>query len=125
MTTTTYRIDDEHGTEIATGFQFREAAQAAALRWENEHPGRQAFVSEDVPETTYAIKHSHGQTDTGYETYEAACAAVRRVYSDAEIGHDGDISQGGERTLCWASAEAAANDDGSRACCVIQARHPA
>jgi len=74
--------------------------------------------------TTYAIKHSHGQTETGFETYEAACDAVRSVYSEAEIGHAGDISEGGERTLCWSCEEDSIDDDGLRACCTITVRHP-
>jgi hypothetical protein len=73
--------------------------------------------------TTYSIEHSHGQTDTGYETYEDAVEAVNRVYPDAEIGHAGDIAEGGERTLCWTDEKTAENDDGSRACCVIQQSH--
>lgn len=73
---------------------------------------------------TYAIQHSHGQTETGFVTYEAALAAVRSVYGEGcEIGHDGDISEGGERTLVWPDTDTAENDDGSRACCSIVARH--
>jgi hypothetical protein len=74
--------------------------------------------------TTYAIKHSHGVTETGFATYPEAVAAVGLVYASVVIGHDGDIAQGGERTLCWRSQEDAENDDGARACAVIQARHP-
>lgn len=73
--------------------------------------------------TTYAMKHSHGQTETGFTSYEAACDAVRSVYADAEIGHDGDIAEVGERTLCWRSEEDATDDDGRLACCSIVARH--
>lgn len=72
---------------------------------------------------TYAITWAHGQTDAGFESYEAAEAAVRSVLSEAEIGHSGDIKDGGERTLFWASAEDAANDDGARAKGSIRARH--
>lgn len=74
--------------------------------------------------TTYSIQHSHGATESGFETYEAALEAVRSVYGeDAEIGHDGDISEGGERTLVWQDEDDAENDDGSRACAVIRAAH--
>ena len=72
---------------------------------------------------SYAIHHSHGQTETGFDTYEDAIAAVKAVYSDVYIGHDGDISDGGERTLCWASEEDSHSDDGARACCSIWKRH--
>jgi hypothetical protein len=73
---------------------------------------------------SFSIKHSHGQTDSGFETYESALDAVRSVYGqDCEIGHDGDISEGGERTLVWSDAESAANDDGARAVCSIVREH--
>lgn len=73
--------------------------------------------------TTYAIQWSHGQTQTGFATLDEAEAAVREVLSHAEIGHSGDLRDGGERTLFWASDEAARDDDGSRAAGSIQARH--
>lgn len=75
------------------------------------------------PATTYAIKWNHGLTETGFATVADAEAAVRSVLSGATIGHSGDIADGGERTLFWASEEDAANDDGSRAKGAIQARH--
>lgn len=68
----------------------------------------------------YSITYSHGVTIHGIETYEDAIAKVREVYSSAEIGHSGDIADGGKRTMCWASAEDAENDDGRRACCEIR-----
>jgi hypothetical protein len=85
---------------------------------------RPAPAVEEEP-VTYAIKWGHGQTDTGFASFEDAEKAVRSVLSEAEIGHSGDISDGGERTLFWASAEAAENDDGARASGSIVVRHPA
>lgn len=68
----------------------------------------------------YKIVHSHGQTDPSVDTYEEALGNVRSVYGDdCEIGHSGDISDGGDSTLVWIDAETAENDDGSRACCRI------
>jgi len=77
--------------------------------------------------TTYAIVWAHGPTETGIDTYEEACERVRSVLGDeCEIGHDGDVSEGGESTLCWGdAAAAAADDDGLRAACRIRVRHPA
>lgn len=72
--------------------------------------------------TTYAVKHSHGLTET-HDTYEEAVAAVRSVYTDPYIGHDGDIAHGGESTLVW--ADEASADDGTSAVATIQARHEA
>src|ERR1044071_3502385 len=77
----------------------------------------------NTTQTTYAIKHSHGTTETGFETYEDAVAAVRSVYRSAEIGHSGDIEDGGESTLVWADAETAKDADESRACASIVKRH--
>lgn len=74
--------------------------------------------------TTYRIHHSHGLTEGAHESYDEACDAVRAVYGeDCEIGHDGDISEGGERTLCWRDEESSRDDDGLRACCSIRASH--
>jgi hypothetical protein len=66
----------------------------------------------------YSVKWSNG-TERRYETYEAAKDAVLESYPDAEIGHDGDISEGGDRTLCWATEDASIDDDGKNAICSI------
>lgn len=63
---------------------------------------------------TYTIKYSNGRTDTA-DTYDAAIEAVRAEYPDAEIGHDGDLENGGDRTLCWETEDEAADDDGASA----------
>ena len=68
--------------------------------------------------SAYKIVWSHGVTEHA-DTYEDAIGVVRAVLSDPAIGHDGDISCGGRRTLCWASEELACDDDGSRAACSI------
>lgn len=74
---------------------------------------------------TYSIHWAHGQTQRGLPTYDAACDAVREVYSEAAIGHDGDISEGGESTLCWADEESSHDDDGVRAVARIRVSHGA
>ena len=68
---------------------------------------------------TYAIKYSNGRVDGGYETYAEAVAAFTLEHDECEIGHDGDLTSGGDRTLCWSSAEDAENDDGARAAASI------
>ena len=65
-------------------------------------------------QTTYQIRHVHGQTEY-HETYEEALAAIEDTYADPVIGHDGDIPDGGRSTLVWADETSAALDDGSRA----------
>jgi hypothetical protein len=62
----------------------------------------------------YCIIYANGQTDAA-NTVKAAIAAIRADYPSAVIGHDGDLSDGGTRTLCWANADDAANDDGANA----------
>jgi len=68
--------------------------------------------------TAATVKYSNGRT-VSCSSYAEALAEVRRSYPGAEIGHEGDLTRGGDRTLCWASAGDAANDDGARACASI------
>lgn len=69
------------------------------------------------------IVWSHGITET-FDSYEEAVEAVEGVLTDPVIGHDGDITDGGESTLFWSSEELATNDDGSRASGTIRVVHP-
>jgi hypothetical protein len=70
---------------------------------------------------SYAIHWSNGRIDGGYETMDAAQDAVLAAHPNAEIGHDGDLSGGGDRTLCWSTEEDSVDDDGARAVCSIWA----
>lgn len=64
----------------------------------------------------YEIQYSNGERDGGYTSYSAAKAAVEeRLGPDGEIGHSGDLSDGGDATLFWASEEESENDDGAHA----------
>lgn len=49
--------------------------------------------------TRYEIHHSDGREAETHDTYDEACDALRAQYPDAEIGHDGDLSEGGDQTL--------------------------
>ena len=62
----------------------------------------------------YAISYADG-TSTLAISYETAVAAIKADYPAAVVGHDGDLSDGGDRTLCWADETDAANDDGANA----------
>lgn len=73
--------------------------------------------------TSYQVTWTNGSQVDRYDTYEEAVAAVRSVLSDPEIGHDGDIASGGERTLFWVDAEHQEDDDGARAAGSIWAMH--
>ena len=72
----------------------------------------------------YSIKFSHGTTERA-ETYEEALDIVQQVFPDAYIGHDGDLSDGGDRTLCWRDEESSEDDDGARAIASIYPLQPA
>jgi hypothetical protein len=65
--------------------------------------------------TTYSVRYGNGRTVTGIATYGEALAEVESSYPDMSAGHDGDLTSGGDRTLCWASEEDGVDDDGARA----------
>lgn len=130
-----FAIDDGDGNQLTTGLPARLAREAAQHRADDlgrsvwlyqvstpEDPG--PFDSEEIRPSGFKIVHSHGVTETGLATYDDAVAAVRAVYSEACIGHDGDIPGGGERTLCWVDKATSVDDDGARTCCSIVRRHP-
>lgn len=70
---------------------------------------------------TYAVEvsYTNGRSES-YESYDAAVEALTTEYPDAEIGHDGDLSDGGDRTLVWESEEDSVNDDGAKAVASIR-----
>jgi hypothetical protein len=76
-------------------------------------------VRDERDKTMYEITYTDGRTDTA-ETYEAAVAIIEAEYEEAEIGHDGDLSDGGDRTLCWADEASSVNDDGANAVASIR-----
>ncbi len=69
--------------------------------------------------SSYEISYSDGRSATA-ETYDAAVETLRNEYPEAEIGHSGDLEDGGDRTLCWACEEDSKNDDGRRAVAAIR-----
>lgn len=63
----------------------------------------------------YRISYADGRTPvTGITTHDNAIATIRAEYPDAVCDHDGDLTDGGDRTLCWAD-EPPVNDDGRHA----------
>ena len=70
----------------------------------------------------YRITYATGQAADEYATYAEACEAVRAEWPDAEIGHDGDLSEGGDGTLCWADEGSSIGDAGQRAVAQITRR---
>lgn len=61
--------------------------------------------------TTYQIDWADGRKEA-HDSYDEACEAVRAEYPEAEIGHDGDLTLGGDRTLCWADEASSEGDSG-------------
>lgn len=54
----------------------------------------------------YRIEHYDGRQGT-YDTMEQAIDALLERYPHAQWGHDGDLFDGGDRTLVWANGKAA------------------
>ena len=51
---------------------------------------------------------------------EVAQTYLLADWPEAEIGHDGDLTDSGDRTLCWADEPSSINDDGARAVASIR-----
>ena len=68
----------------------------------------------------YRINYSNGQRAADCETYDEAVSRIVAEYPDAEIGHDGDLSDGGDQTLCWADEASSEGDDGANAVASIR-----
>ena len=63
----------------------------------------------------YEVRYSNGRKVEMLDSYAAALAEVESAYPGMATGHSGDLADGGERTLCWASEEDSEDDDGARA----------
>jgi len=69
---------------------------------------------------TYEISYTDGRPSVECESYDAAKEIITAEWSDAEIGHDGDLDGGGDRTLCWADEDSSIDDDGANAVASIR-----
>ena len=68
----------------------------------------------------YEISFANGDKPALYTTYEDACGILHEIYGDdIVIGHDGDLSKGGDRTLVWENEKDSENDDGKNAVAYI------
>jgi hypothetical protein len=67
----------------------------------------------------YTINYTDGRKSE-CEDYDAALSAIASEYPDAEIGHDGDLTDGGDRTLCWANESGSINDARANAVASIE-----
>jgi hypothetical protein len=70
-------------------------------------------------EMSYEVQWSVGRCDQ-YDSYDEAAEAILTEYPDAVIGHDGDLTDGGYRTLAWADEASSLNDDGAHAVASIR-----
>lgn len=70
----------------------------------------------------FSIRFASGRTHyvhtAGVEGYSEALELARSEGATI-TEHSGDLSDAGDRTLCWASEDDAHNDDGRRSLCVI------
>ena len=69
--------------------------------------------------SNYTVYVGAGNT-IDFGSLKAAKAFIRKAYPSAVIGHDGDLSDGGDRTLCWADEDSSVNDDGANAVASIR-----
>lgn len=75
---------------------------------------------QDEFEELTEVRWSNGRC-VGELTYAEAEALILAEYPDAEIGHSGDLTDGGDRTLAWADEAASENDAGQKAVASIRA----
>lgn len=66
--------------------------------------------------TRYQLQDDQGHTVSTHDSYEAAVTAAEEwAGEEGVVGHDGDLSECGDRTLIWASEEESEDDAGANA----------
>ena len=104
-------VDFDHirQAEADQGREYSSEAWALAERhlregWDEyrERLAEHRDLAEPTTLDTTRIDWSNSQTET-HESYEAAVEAIEAEHPNAEIGHDGDLLGGGDRTLVWAA----------------------
>jgi hypothetical protein len=64
---------------------------------------------------TFEIHRSDGRV-TRHDSYTDALETCEAEWGeDVEIGHDGDLTDGGDRTLVWRDEASSIDDDGAHA----------
>lgn len=66
------------------------------------------------------IDYTDGRDPSDAGTFDAALAICADHWPDLVYGHDGDMSDGGDRTLVWACEADSIDDDGARAVATIR-----
>lgn len=74
---------------------------------------------------SYRITYANGSLAASeVATYDDAIILCASRWPELEYGHSGDLTDGGDRTLVWACAADAENDDGARAVATIRREEP-
>ena len=61
----------------------------------------------------YSLQDDQGRTISTHADYESAVAAAEEYAgADGVVGHDGDLSFGGDKTLIWSDEESSEGDPG-------------
>lgn len=64
----------------------------------------------------YELQNYQGRTISTHDSYDDAVTAAQAFAgTDGIVGHDGDLSDHGDRTLIWADEASSINDDGANA----------
>lgn len=64
----------------------------------------------------YELQNDQGYTLSTHDNYDEALEAAELFAGiDGVVGHDGDLSCGGDKTLIWANEDASENDPGVNA----------
>ena len=69
-------------------------------------------ANKEGDDMSYKITYRDGRIAVWPE-YDDAIADILHDYPDAEIGHSGDLEDGGDRTIAWETEEDSINDDGA------------
>lgn len=68
----------------------------------------------------FQIHYADGSTGGEHETTQECLDELDRAYPNYFAGHDGDIDEGGDRTLVWRCEDDSIDDDGARAVASIR-----
>lgn len=70
---------------------------------------------------SYRIDYADGRlASSDVATYDDAIALCADRWPEMAYGHDGDLTEGGDRTLVWACETDSIDDDGARAVATIR-----
>ena len=68
----------------------------------------------------YRLHYTDGSLGDVHETTQECLDECEARYPDYYAGHDGDLEDGGDRTLVWANEPDSEDDDGKRAVASIR-----